>query len=332
MKIQLALLLFLIGQSVFCIAQTGLQSPDYFMDGSEPVFALDVRQGKLEYAACEYIDSIFQLTLNPNNGAPVEGMEIRFISPVNNPGPVKLKLGGFGPYSLTIIGFVELEPRQILRGQVVTAVFDGRSFQMTSPVAPDVFGESEAKKIFVSSEVLPADLGGLEGADEVCQSLAIAAGLNGEYVALLSTSEVHARDRTTHDGLYVNLKGSVVSFNGFQDAWDEQIPAAVFKSVRYNEFGEPIKDEDDMSPVEVWTGSGYDGRFVEFTNCPGKGSSCKDWTWTGTDDECCCEGEACQEDKGACGISGSATSNTGSWIYSQRTGCAGEKHLYCIQR
>lgn len=315
------------------IGQTGFQSPDYQMDGTEPVQALEVRQGAMNYASCEFKDSIYHLTMNPTNGAPVEGMLVHFKAAETNPKGVSVMLGGFGPFQIVRHGFIPLEANQIIKNQMVQLIFNGRSFEMLNPVAPDVFNRSdEPRIIFVSSDVYSSDLGGLEGADQICTELALAAGLDGEWMALLSTSEVHARDRTVHTGTYINTAGSVVSFNGFQDAWDGQEPSAIYKSVRYNEFGERLGDEDTNHPLPVWTGSGYDGRYVDFPTCKGKGSSCKDWTWTGEEEDCCCNDSSCEGSGIYCGIFGNASSNEGYWIYSRNSGCKGEKHLYCIQR
>ncbi|MDB4954192.1 MAG: Flagellar hook-length control protein FliK [Myxococcales bacterium] len=49
--------------------------------------------------------------------------------------------------------------------------------------------------VFVTSTTHAGDLGGLAGADAICQGLAAAAGLGGTYVAWLSTSTVSANSR-----------------------------------------------------------------------------------------------------------------------------------------
>lgn len=79
----------------------------------------------------------------------------------------------------------------------------------------DVLVEEDAappppKRVFVTSTSSAANLGGLEGADERCNTLAKNAGLDGAWVAWLSTPDVNAIDRLSHLGTYVLLDGTVV--------------------------------------------------------------------------------------------------------------------------
>ena len=59
-----------------------------------------------------------------------------------------------------------------------------------------------------------ADLGGLEGADKICQSLAQAAGAGGKtwraYLSTQGASGVNARDRIGK-GPWTNAKGVVIA-------------------------------------------------------------------------------------------------------------------------
>jgi len=49
------------------------------------------------------------------------------------------------------------------------------------------------KKVFVSSQTYVGNLGGVAGADSLCQGLATAAGLTGTFKAFLSDSGVNPR-------------------------------------------------------------------------------------------------------------------------------------------
>ena len=61
------------------------------------------------------------------------------------------------------------------------------------------FAPQTNNTVFVSSEVVPANLGGLDPYDAKCNELATAAGLNNAegnaYKAWMSTSSASARDR-----------------------------------------------------------------------------------------------------------------------------------------
>jgi hypothetical protein len=94
---------------------------------------------------------------------------------------------------------------------VVSMPIAGRA-QQSGPQAPDM-------SFFVTSEVpgKGADLGGIEGADRICQNLAQAVGAGGKtWRAYLSTQAaggapaVNARDRIGH-GPWKNFKGEVVA-------------------------------------------------------------------------------------------------------------------------
>ncbi len=72
------------------------------------------------------------------------------------------------------------------------AAIDG----MTADAAMDVDAEApRANHVFATSTLHAGDLGGLSGADAVCNTRAAAAGLSGEYVAYLSIAGTHALDR-----------------------------------------------------------------------------------------------------------------------------------------
>lgn len=79
------------------------------------------------------------------------------------------------------------------------------TFSFTFERAPIV-----ANRAFVTSAGIAAPYGGLAGADAICQQRAIAAGMSGTFVALLSTSTVDARDRLAGSRGWVRMDGAVV--------------------------------------------------------------------------------------------------------------------------
>src|SRR5262245_23472284 len=60
---------------------------------------------------------------------------------------------------------------------------------------------------FVTRGVYSGALGGLSGADGICQTAAISAGLPGTFVAWLSTSTVNARDRFAASHGWIGTNG-----------------------------------------------------------------------------------------------------------------------------
>jgi hypothetical protein len=123
-----------------------------------------------------------------------------------------------------------------------------------------------------------ADLGGLEGADRQCQTLAQSAGAGGKtWRAYLSTQTigdaraVNARDRIGH-GPWQNFRGEVIA-QGVDDLHSDD-----------NKLGTPtsLTERGTMIPGvgytpnyhDVLTGSQTDGRAFP----PGEDKTCHNWT------------------------------------------------------
>jgi cysteine-rich repeat protein len=72
----------------------------------------------------------------------------------------------------------------------------------------------DALFVFVTAQMFPADLGGLDGADKICQQRAIAGGLSGTYRAWLSDDVTSAITRIPGGKLpYLRLDGMQVATN-----------------------------------------------------------------------------------------------------------------------
>lgn len=128
-----------------------------------------------------------------------------------------------------------------------------------------------------------ADLGGLEGADRHCQTLAQAAGAGGRtWRAYLSTqaeggkAAVNARDRIGK-GPWQNAKGQVVA------ASVEDLHGAAMnlnKQTALTELGEPVKGRGDQPNThDILTGSQPDGTAFP----PGQDMTCGNWTKSGAE-------------------------------------------------
>ena len=132
-----------------------------------------------------------------------------------------------------------------------------------------------------------ADLGGLDGADQHCQSLAKASNAGGRtWRAYLSTqapafadpNAVHARDRIG-SGPWHNAKGVLIASNV------EELHSAknnLTKETALDEKGQPINDRT-MKPNkhDILTGSRTDG--TAFPTTPYADMTCGNWTKSGPD-------------------------------------------------
>jgi len=117
-----------------------------------------------------------------------------------------------------------------------------------------------------------ANLGGLEGADVICQRLAEAAGSTGmTWRAYLSTSSENARDRIG-SGPWHNAKGVAIAAN--LDDLHDPAKNMISKETGLTEAGDPVKGRGDQpNQHDILTGTNADGTANENT--------CGDWTMNG---------------------------------------------------
>lgn len=128
-----------------------------------------------------------------------------------------------------------------------------------------------------------ADLGGLAGADAICQRLAQAAGAGGKtWRAYLSTqatggaAAVNARDRIG-PGPWRNAKGAVIA-TSVADLHGGA--AGLTKQTALNEKGEPVNGRGDTpNQHDMLTGSQVDGTAFG----PGEDRTCGNYTKSGTE-------------------------------------------------
>jgi hypothetical protein len=117
----------------------------------------------------------------------------------------------------------------------------------------------------VGSGAVGGNLGGLDGADAMCQTLAEAVGSTRTWHAYLSTSTVDARDRIG-TGPWENVNGDVIAMDVdalHNDGLSNGDPQHIF-----DENG----DEVPANEHDILTGSDDDG-----TLHPGE-NTCQDWT------------------------------------------------------
>jgi hypothetical protein len=168
--------------------------------------------------------------------------------------------------------------RLIVGGAAVAAVLCGTGAMAQS--APAAGGMT----FFVTSagSGKGADLGGLDGADRICQTLAQAAGAGGKtWRAYLSTqaqggaAAINAKDRIGR-GPWQNAKGDVVA----KDVAELHATNNLNKQTALSEKGEPVKGRGDTPTThDMLTGSQPDGTAF----AAGEDRTCGNWTKSGTD-------------------------------------------------
>ena len=130
-----------------------------------------------------------------------------------------------------------------------------------------------------------ANLGGLAGADAICQKLAAASGSPGAggrmwraYLSTQGPNAVNARDRIG-SGPWANVKGQVVAKDVAHLHGDTvelaQLGIYLSRTTVLTEKGEPIKGAGDTpNQHDILTGSTTAGRAFP----PGDDRTCNNWT------------------------------------------------------
>jgi hypothetical protein len=157
---------------------------------------------------------------------------------------------------------------------------------------------------FISPEAKNGDLGGLVGADSLCEQWAADAGIQGTYRAILSTATTNAQDRLTGARGWIRPDGRPVA----------DLPTAPFE--RTSGLLAPVRiapNGDDVGDASVWSASGNDGVY---RTTGGGDSDCGGWT---------------SADGGASARYGFSVS-TVEWLYrGTGDGCDQTFHIYCFQ-
>jgi hypothetical protein len=214
------------------------------------------------------------------------------------------------------------------------------------------------KTIFVTSEQYTgdlvseaADLGffgsdGLAAADFICQYHAKAAGLNGTYAAVLSSSMVNANARLTASlGPYRMTNGTPVAESyaalfsatfGSEYSTPPTPAISLISGIDHDEYGQDLDSPAPDHTRLVWTGStplGEQPLFQVSGQSKPNRSTCSDWTestYSGDlqpRDEC-----DTNLDVEFCGLVGLSTSKGATWTDYWYASCDSTQHLYCAQQ
>lgn len=143
----------------------------------------------------------------------------------------------------------------------VTAGNHGTPVDTINPYACDA-----DKFVFATSAEYQGDLGGIEGADAICQMHADAAGLPGTYYAWISTTENSPSLRFNQNhGIYYLPNGAKIA-----DNWGDLTDASVDININLNEFGNSTFNNYVFN--QVWTSTSADGTLETAAG------NCANWT------------------------------------------------------
>jgi hypothetical protein len=135
--------------------------------------------------------------------------------------------------------------------------------------------DENTKYVFASANAYDGNMGGLSGADAICQAEANSAldPLPGQYFAYLSSSTVNARDRNTYVG-EENYQWRRVDGTLLANCW-----SCFYDDGFLNQGTLPNHDADgalldttSFFELNVWTGTQNGGTKFDFA------STCNDWT------------------------------------------------------
>jgi hypothetical protein len=182
------------------------------------------------------------------------------------------------------------------------------------PVAGGASAQQSNMSFFVTStgSGKGADLGGLEGADRHCQTLAEAAGAGSRtwhaYLSTQGSGAVNARDRIGK-GPWQNAKGVTIA----RDVAELHGENKIDKTTALSEKGAPINGSGDTPNThDVLTGSQPDGTAF----AGDEDRTCGNWTKSGT------EGAAMLGHHDRIGLRDDAASKSWNSSHPTRGGCS----------
>lgn len=149
-------------------------------------------------------------------------------------------------------------------GILATSVSCGRShFDVDASNADAAIDATErANHVFTTSTFHDGNLGGLAGADAICQQRATEAGLPGSFIAFLSTEAIPARTRLDGSRGWQRVDGAPVV-----DLLADLFNLRGWNPIATDEYGRDVRASNNF----VWTGS-------DSTGGPVTGVVCNEWT------------------------------------------------------
>lgn len=133
-------------------------------------------------------------------------------------------------------------------------------------------GKGGPCRVFVTSSVQTGNMGGLAGADAICNRRARAAKLPGRYKAWLSDETASPLTRFTHNtGPYVLINGKRIANN-----WADLTDGTILAPIRIMENGRPVT----QGVRHAWTSTMASGAPGEGPHCNRTDGGVDQGSWT----------------------------------------------------
>jgi len=197
---------------------------------------------------------------------------------------------------------------------VVSSACDAQTNQTTvtcpsgDTTIPCVIDDSNFRTVFVTSTVHSGDLGGLSGADAICQSRATESSLSGTYLAWLSSdlpSNNSPNSRFNQTGTFVDVLGNIIAID-----YDQLTSGALVRPISVDNTGTTVFSTD-ITSAAVWTNTLSTGEPSSLSGS----FSCNNFTST--------------SGNGSIGI---YTSRDDNWSFLGQIPCDQELRLYCFEQ
>lgn len=165
-------------------------------------------------------------------------------------------------------------------------------------------------RIFITNESYNGNIGGLVGADEICNSSAHLAGLGGNWKAWLSDSQTSVSERFYHARKpYKLLNGRLIARNWKDLTTEKENWIYLRNAIDVNEFGNEVRVSN------VMTGTTPKGKsFSNDTKL-----FCMDYR-----DDCADGNRTCRT------LFGTSSLRDADWTFTNRESCNEKYHLYCF--
>lgn len=204
------------------------------------------------------------------------------------------------PSTIDLSGYLDNTDTQTLdlTGDTLTISGSGSSVNLAAAMGVSDLDAQLTRTVFVTSQTYTGGLGGLSGADDLCQARADAASLSGIFVAWLSDSARGVSTRLDRVGIFELVDGTRIA-DDWADLTDETLQAGI----NISENGAAVADGP------VWTGTLASGAAST--------SNCSSWS------------SSVGGNDGDVGQSGS----TGSpWTANGSAACNTSARLYCVEQ
>ncbi|MFK7894938.1 MAG: IPT/TIG domain-containing protein [Myxococcota bacterium] len=171
----------------------------------------------------------------------------------------------------------------------------------SGPRTYNVADPAGGRFVFVTAGLYDGNLGGLAGADAICQAEADAESLPGTYLAWLSDSTSSPSTRFSQQGSFFRVDAEPIAFS-----WADLIDGTIEQPINLMPSGVVA-----TGVVAVWTDTMDDGTAIQ-----GGVNSCQNWTSSGTS-----------------GAPVGLLNNTTNWsnVPGLVDGCFRTRRLYCFQ-